>query len=154
MTSLCASCSSPLQGGSSAAASSTSSSAPPAPASEVKKLANQLKQSQELIAAQKRKLEDNGIAGRNRRPRGNDKGGGKGDGKGPRSQRRQGGKAPEGWGDLPTVNKDNQRICFKFNSAVGCALAPAGGTCFRGRHQCPKCGGGHPKDQCDGSGTR
>ena len=148
----------PLQGGSSTAASSSSPSAPPPPANEMKKLSNQLKQAQEQIAAQKRRLEDNGIAGRARKPRtdgwDNGKGNGKGKAKGARSQRRQGGKAPDGWGDLPTVNKDNERYCFKYNSSNGCPLAPAGGTCFRGRHQCPKCGGSHPKDQCDGSGSR
>ena len=72
-----------------------------------------------------------------------------GKGKGSGQQQGSGGMPPELAGMSRTL-PDGSRPCFLFNMARGCADAPAGGGCGRGKHLCcrPGCYGTHSLTQC------
>ena len=105
------------------------------PTDEMKRLRNQLKNSQDQLAAVKRKLDTSKGA----------KGGGKGTGKGNKGDK--GNKKPKNTPgfmkglDLSLPN--NEPICWNYNSVNGCSNAVPGENCNRGWHVCakPQCRG-------------
>ena len=101
---------------------------------ELKRLRNQLKNSQDQLAAVKRKL-DSGKG---------PKGGGKGKDKGKdKDNKRRRQNLPEFMRGLDTSLPNNEPICWNYNSSNGCSNAVPGARCNRGWHVCakPQCRG-------------
>ena len=118
--------------GSGAQSSSSTSSQPQPLASAIKRLENKLKQAEQQIAGQKRRLEG---AGQPAQPQ---RGGGRQRRGGPEKKQQSGFISDWIAKGLAVKTKDGEPICFNFNMSGGCSAASLGQRCPKGWHVCAK----------------
>ena len=73
----------------------------------------------------------------------------KGRGKGNKGKPASKGKMPTELIGLHQQDKAGRRMCYNYNLARGCDLAPAGQSCQKGSHTCMRCFGAHSAHQCN-----